>query len=262
MGSYRSLYSIRVEHDYFDGNICRAIRCRISPEGAELWRRRGLLFRQTAENEWTVVYDASGAGVDTACDTLLMELDIADPGFVLYTEWADFHPAAAYGLELPLKNESFDAAKVIRETAPKRSIGAGFCQIRIRMTEKLFAAAQKKMPMSCTLQFHAPAHRWEYLFFPHDGGKPEPEKLRLEETGGRLTFPAFEMADEYGLNGVRTASEEAVPMREHYAFRLRLTSATGGDSRPRRVLLKHLQPPEPGRYLSPELDRLRQVCYY
>ena len=46
MGTYRPLYNIRIEHEYFDGNICRAMQCRISPSGHALCHRRGLLFRQ------------------------------------------------------------------------------------------------------------------------------------------------------------------------------------------------------------------------
>ena len=76
MSNYRTLYSLTVEHGYFDNGTCRALRCRISPRGADLWRRRGLLFRQSEPNAWTVLYDSDGAGVDTSSDTLLLEMFI------------------------------------------------------------------------------------------------------------------------------------------------------------------------------------------
>lgn len=160
--NYRPLYNLRVGHDYFDRSVCRALRCRISPAEAELWRRRGLLFRQLGDNGWTILYDSDGAGVDTSSDVLALEMDMIDHAFVLYTLWDGFRPDAAYGLELPLKKETADAAKAIRETAPKRGIGSGFCRINIRMTDKLVKAARDGKPMTCTLQFHAPAYRWEY----------------------------------------------------------------------------------------------------
>ena len=72
MGTYRPLYNIRIEHEYFDGNICRAMQCRISPSGQALCHRRGLLFRQTGTNEWTILYDDAGAGVDTLSDVLAL----------------------------------------------------------------------------------------------------------------------------------------------------------------------------------------------
>ena len=152
---YRSLFTFRVEHEYFDRGICRSFRCRISPAEAALWHRRGLLFRQLGENGWTILYDNDGAGVDTSSDVLVLDMEMTDPAFVLYTLWDGFHPNAAYGLELPLKKETADAVKVIRETAPRRGIGSGFCRIRIRMTDKLVKAAQDGKPMTCTLQFHS-----------------------------------------------------------------------------------------------------------
>ena len=98
MGTYRPLYNIRIEHEYFDGNICRAMQCRISPSGQALCHRRGLLFRQTGTNEWTILYDDAGAGVDTLSDVLALELVMADPAFVLYTQWNGFQPSSAYRL--------------------------------------------------------------------------------------------------------------------------------------------------------------------
>lgn len=118
MSNYRTLYSLTVEHGYFDNGTCRALRCRISPRGADLWRRRGLLFRQSGSNAWTVLYDSDGAGVDTSSDTLLLEMDITDPAFVLYTRWDGFRPTSAYGLELPAVSGTVEAAQSIRETAP------------------------------------------------------------------------------------------------------------------------------------------------
>lgn len=52
MGTYRPLYSLRVEHDYYDNLACRALAFRLKAGGVDLCRRRGLLFRQTAVNEF------------------------------------------------------------------------------------------------------------------------------------------------------------------------------------------------------------------
>ena len=115
MGTYRPLYNIRIEHEYFDGNICRAMQCRISPSGQALCHRRGLLFRQTGTNEWTILYDDAGAGVDTLSDVLALELVMADPAFVLYTQWNGFQPSSAYRLELPVGQETLEATGAIVE---------------------------------------------------------------------------------------------------------------------------------------------------
>lgn len=256
---YRPLYSLRVGHDYFDRGICRSLRCRISPAEAALWHRRGLLFRQLGENEWTILYDNDGAGVDTSSDVLALEMELSAPSFVLYTLWDGFDPGAAYELELPLKKETADAVKVIRETAPKRGIGSGFCRIRIRMTDKIVKAAREGKPMTCTLQFHVPAYRWEYLLVPRDGENIPPGKYLMEETGGKLHFPPFEVARMYGRNLLRTVSEEPVPMHESYGYRLKVVVPAGGIGR-KQTVLRHVDPPEPGRFMDAEPGLLRQVC--
>lgn len=96
MGTYRPLYSLRVEHDYYDNLACRALAFRLKAGGVDLCRRRGLLFRQTAVNEWTLLYDCDSAGVDTSSDKVEAELCITDPAFVLFTDWAALRPENAY----------------------------------------------------------------------------------------------------------------------------------------------------------------------
>lgn len=256
--NYRPLYSIRIVHDYFDRGMCRALRCRVSLAEGELWHRRGLLFRQSAGNEWTILYDSDGAGVDTSSDVLALEMDIADPAFVLYTQWDGFRPDAAYGLDLPLEEETADAAKAICQTAPKRGIGAGFCRIRIRMTGEVLRAARDSRPKSCTLHFRVPERRWEYLLAPRAGDSTLPEGYILEETGGKLHFPPFEPVRMYGREMLRTVSEESVPMHEGYGYRLKVVAPAGTGGR-KQTILRHIDPPGPGRFLDADPGLLRQV---
>lgn len=185
-------------------------------------------------------------------------MDITDPAFVLYTRWDGFRPTSAYGLELPAVSGTVEAAQSIRETAPKRGIGEGFCTVRIRLTDGLFRAAQDGTPESCTLVFHAPEHRWEYLLETHTDGMYGTEDLLIEEYGGKLTFPPPEPVTEYGRRMLRTVSSETVPMHERYSYRLKLTA--GGNTSRRRVLLKSLPLPQAGAYLDAAPGLLRQVC--
>ena len=262
MGTYRPLYNIRIEHEYFDGNICRAMQCRISPSGQALCHRRGLLFRQTGTNEWTILYDDAGAGVDTLSDVLALELVMADPAFVLYTQWNGIQPSSAYRLELPVGQETLEATGAIVEQSANRQIGKGFCTVLLRLTEEVFSSAKAGTPETACLQFHVPEYRWEYLFVSRGGEKFSPEKLRLEECGGKLTFGPFEAAAEYGREVLRTVSLERIPLRKQYGFRLRLTSVTEGDNRPRQVVVRKVALPKPGVFLSKAPELLRQLCYF
>lgn len=237
MGTYRPLYSLRVEHDYYDNLACRALAFRLKAGGVDLCRRRGLLFRQTAVNEWTLLYDCDSAGVDTSSDKVEAELCITDPAFVLFTDWAALRPENVYTLELPASRDTVEAAEAIRESADRRRIGSGFCSVSILMTEKILAAAQKEKHKTCTLRFHAPQCKWEYLLVPRDGGSPDPRQCRMEEQGGTLAFTPFKTFKAYGLEVLRTVSQEAVPMKEHYACKLKVFSSTLGGGR-RQVLLR------------------------
>lgn len=260
MGTYRPLYSLRVEHDYYDNLACRALAFRLKAGGVDLCRRRGLLFRQTAVNEWTLLYDCDSAGVDTSSDKVEAELCITDPAFVLFTDWAALRPENAYTLELPASRDTVEATEAIRESADRRRIGSGFCSVSILMTEKILAAAQKEKHKTCTLRFHAPQCKWEYLLVPRDGGSPDPRQCRMEEQGGTLAFTPFKTFKAYGLEVLRTVSQEAVPMKEHYAYKLKVFSSATGSGR-RQVLLKYVPPPEPSKFLDAEPGLLRQVCY-
>lgn len=263
MGNYRPLYHIRIEHEYFDGNICRAMQCRLSSAGQTLCRRRGLLFRQTGTNEWTILYDNAGAGVDTLSDVLALELVLTDPDFVLYTYWNGFQLSSAYLLELPSGQDAPEAADAIVEQADKRQIGTGFCTVQLRLTEKIFSDAKAETPETVRLQFHVPEYLWEYLFVPRGGERISPEKLRLEESGGKLTFKPFETVTEYGREMLRTVSTDKIPLREQYKYRLRLITVTGeGDNRPKQVLLRQVEPPKPGVFLNDDRESIRKICYF
>ena len=63
----------------------------------------------------------------------------------------------------------------------------------------------------------------------------------------------------YGQEVCRTLSEEPIPLRERYDFRLRL-DVSSGNGRPARTVLREVPPPLPGRYLDTAPDLLRQVC--
>lgn len=256
MESYRTLYRIKVVHDYFDGQPCTALQCRLTPQGEALAKRRGLLFRQTSADEWTCLFRT----VPAEDDVLTMDLYLTDPAFALYTAWEGFRPSAAYGLALPAPKEEVEAASAIRPTDGKRSIGRGFCTIGLRLTEEMTQAAEAGNPMQATIRFRALSAQWEYLFIPRGGTDVPTGRLVLEDAAGKVEFPAFKKCGVYGRQGWCTLSKSPVPMRRSYGCRLRLTAQDEG--RQKRILLKRIPAPEPGRFPDAGKGILRQVCYY
>lgn len=257
MESYRILYRIRIEHDYFDGKPCPALQCRLTPQGKALAHRRGLLFRQTASGEWTLLFRQEP---DTKKDELLLDLFIADPKFTLYTAWEGFQPSATYSLELPGKKEIIEAATAIQPTEKKRTIGSGFCTLHLRLTDELVKAAENGQPIQEILHFKESALQWEYLFIPNGEQSVPPGQLKLEDAAGKVQFTAFKECKVYGRKAWLTRSESCIPMRETYPCKLRLTAQNG--DRQKRVLLSQVKPPAPGCYMDAQQGILRQVCYY
>lgn len=261
MGAYEPLYTLRIAHDYFDNDLCRAIVCRITSSGAELMRRRGMLFKRTAYNEWAILYDISGAAPDTGADLLSFELHITDMNFVAYTCWPNFYPDAAYRLDLPAEGGDIEAGEGIAAAERRRKIGSGFCDMRLALTEETLAKAQSAAPPCCTIRFHAPRYRWEYIFLTEHGSAPDIEALRLETANGetRYHFPAFERVREFDRDAYRTVSDETIPLRERYGFRLCLCASTA-DGRRKRTIMRDVPPPIPGRHPSAPPGLIRQVC--
>lgn len=256
MESYRTLYRIKVVHDYFDGQPCTALQCRLTPQGEALAKRRGLLFRQTGADEWSCL----SRTVPAEDDVLTMDLYLTDPAFAFYTAWEGFRPSAAYGLELPVLEEEVEAATAIRPTDGKRGIGRGFCTIGLRLTEEMAKAAEAGKPMQATIRFRSLSAQWEYLFIPRGGTDTTVGRLALEDAAGKVEFPTFKECGVYGRQGWRTMSKSPVPMRRSYGCRLRITVQDEG--RQKRILLKRIPAPEPGRFPDAGKGILRQVCYY
>lgn len=256
MESYRILYRIKAEHGYFDGSPCPALQCRLTPQGEVLARRRGLLFRQIAPGEWTLLYSREPA----ADDVLVLDLSVADPKFTLYTAWKGFRPSAAYCLELPQADGTVDAATAIRLTDRKRAIGAGFCTVSLRLTEEIVKAAESGQPMQTVLHFREAAAQWEYLFIHKGEDTVQPGSMKLEDAEGKVLFTAFRKEETYGQKAWITRSKSRIPMRPVYSCRLRLTAQNEG--RQKRVLLSQVPPPEAGRFMDVPQGILRQICYY
>lgn len=260
MEIYRPLYKFSIVHDYFDGGQCPFVACRLSPEGERLARQRKLLFRQIGEGTWTILYDRNADGIDTDHDVLELQLHLTDPNFVYCTDWPNFHPASAYELALPQLREEQEAAKAICVTDRRREMGEGFCTVRLTLSSEMVEAAQKGKPMRALLHFCAPCVKWEYLIFSRSGDVPE--GMMLEDTTGMVEFSAFCPQEAYGRPVFLTRSTNAVPMRYSYPCRLRLVCQDSDGRRPKRILLRYVNPPEPGRFFSDEEGFLRQVCYF
>ena len=72
---------------------------------------------------------------------------------------------------------------------------------------------------------------------------------------------ANKSCEAYGRKAWRTVSESPIPMRDTYGCRLRL-AAMLNNGKQKCILLSHVEPPQPGRYMSEDKEMLRQVDYF
>ena len=149
---YRTLYTIKVEHDHFKDTPCTAIDCKLTPKGKELVRRRGMLFKQTAPSEWTLYFRSEP---DTSEDILTIEFSVIDRKLLLYTLWPDFKPFEEYRLELPTDDRVIDVASEIHSTGMRRTIGSGNCMMSLRLNDAVVNAAEEGNPVQAVLHFKA-----------------------------------------------------------------------------------------------------------
>lgn len=258
MESYCKLYQITVKHEYFGDRPCPSLKLCLSHESEALMYRRGMLFRETGTGSWSLLFREEP---DTKHDVLHLELSVADPMFALYTDWPGFKPSDHYELRLPVSEELTDATSAIQHTDKKRGIGSGFCSIVLQLNEQLVQTARSGKPEEAVLQFHAPKKRWEYLFIPQGDEEFDGKQLRLEDATGSNKFSPFTPSEAYGRKAWRTVSESPIPMRDTYGCRLRL-AAMLNNGKQKRILLSHIEPPQPGRYTSKDKEMLRQVNYF
>lgn len=249
MNEYRPIYRLSIEHDYFKDKSCRGISVRIASPGMELMRRRGLLLRQTAVNEWTLLCRSGSAGVDPETDVLTFDLHLTDPAFPLFTDWQAFEPQKSYSLRLPA--ETPEASEAILQTDGRGSIGAGFCKAELHFTAG--------MPDHDLLRFHARKFCWEYFFIARNGDFTNGSGLALREAKGLLGFTGFEPVEFMGGKAWRTVSEEPVAVCESYGYQLSLQEET---ARSHIVRLRNVPHPLVGNHLGAPDGVLRQVCYF
>ena len=156
MESYLRLYRITMRHDYFGESPCPSLRLHLSSEGEVLMRRRRMIFREDAAGTWSLFFTEEP---DTEKDVMLLDLSIADPMFVLYTDWSGFCPTDSYDLRFPASEGQLDATAAIAHTDRKRSIGSGFCTVALRLTEELVQAAWSGKPDIRPVAHHGGCHR-------------------------------------------------------------------------------------------------------
>ena len=84
MNEIKVLIKWRIVHGYYSGGICRGIELSPTCQTMELLRRRGVMFRKFAENEWGIL--GTDETVWNEEDEIVLERKITDGLFLYVTE--------------------------------------------------------------------------------------------------------------------------------------------------------------------------------
>lgn len=261
MTNYQTIFSFCLEHDYYTQNICRAIEIRVPSQSVSMLKRRGLIFKQTKENQWSIIGDCEGAGVDDDSDVLVLEMILVEPLFVCFTIWQDFRPTHAYHLSLPCNKTKEEATNVIKDSEHKRQSDS-FCSIEINLSNEMFKRAENGNAEINTLIFRSPEVYWEYLFVSRS--EKNNENLELKEISGKVVFSEMEKIEiePFTLPVLQTITKSPIPMNERYKLDISLIEIINNNLQKKRVLIKHIPHPSLGRFVAEQTHTIRQICYY
>ena len=261
MEDYRTLLHITICHEYFQGKTNGMMDLRIMPESLRLLRSRGLIFKPGIRDEWELIGNVEGAGVNEEGDEIRFEFRLNDSAFGYYTEWKGYDSTAGYELDL---SGCEGEIKVTRElqTIMKKTVGVFFSG-KLSLSPLMFERAREGNSRSVSLNFTAKEMFWEYWLVPRKV-KEQDYKLVLEEQVGGLLFsePKPLYVDFMDRTVYRCVSQTVVKMREYYDFRMDLSEIISEIPLLKRKVLRHIECPVPGQFHDLKGNYLRKIVYF
>lgn len=293
----RTIYRIRVEHDYFVGRMPQLVRLSLSPRGRRQADRNGMLFRQLDTDEWVLLYN----GVNPVSETEIeLGMSINDPAFWLYSEYPEYIGESKFGLQdthvltIPQKKENVDKEQAtarqvidvmeklenVQETftvgeqklkrVKRRGIQEPFCLVYMQLDPESIPKKETDPPHECVLRFRAKSSVWKFTLHLEHEVNESAGTVMLRDTAKTIVFERDAEEEKKHSGRCRCYKSSApVAMRSSYGCRLRvaLEESRKNDSgkeevKALSVLLPHVEPPRPGRYLDTEKGILRQICHY
>jgi len=260
MGPFLPLFSIGVEHDFFDDGLWHDVRFVASPDTATLIEKAGFLCR-TMSNGISLYYDQSRIDalrlfLDETEGKLVFRFKVyaSDGAYKLYSEaFVSAHDALPYfvsdrGVQdgdrvrlhhssevsesdmEAIESESIESALTPWDQRPAFVVSIAFSPAE----EADFADALQAVPTSYFLRFGARQTYWTYYLL----GPYVSKRVSIVDLDGGI---AFESLGTVPLSDDRPAlafrSKAAIPLRQRPMFRLQLREEGAGNG---KVLVKRL----------------------
>lgn len=217
------IYRVNVFHDYFDDGYWD-MRMEPTPETRVLLSRRNVLFKTAGTGRWRLLADSKDPFRKD--DVLFFSLKPHDPLYSYYTELTPENKIYPEGIPFRL----FESPKEPEEGEEN----------------------EKNLFFSSKMLY------WEYIICTGNREKDSSATLFLED---RLHKIRFDRNGELSCQDklcVCFVSDEKIKLKETYDYSLFLYEDKGYG---RRILMRNLNPPVPGKFVSEQKDCIRQFIY-
>lgn len=250
------LWTLRVDHDYYQDKRMFYLDVQISEDMRRLLARRCLIWRKKSFNEWCLSSFGRNALDDE--DVLRLELRNMEKELPYVTD-----------LKWPVGNECYEVsvpvahAKIVAKECVDNLIRgrgqSGFMKLSVPLGKMV---NQGFCPSTTCLSFQAVCKYWEYFLI--DRQHQNNRLFRLEDSKNSIRFGEAEMIHFMGHDVLRIRSLEKVPLCEHYPnmdLALWELVLTRGGQR-EYVLSQKVPPPDPCLNLGITPDTVWRFFYY
>lgn len=224
MDTFKQIYSIDLFYDFYEDGYCKEIKLEPAKNTVELFNRRNILFRKDFPGKWTFWSQQQDPfrEEDKVCLTMIL----LDTSFL-------------YGAGMVLQGALRNVHK------------QGMYPSSLELSKEDLKRGEMK------LYFQAKSFIWEYVFIFY---KEEicVSSFFLEEKEGKIRFKKEREFEYDGKKAIGFISEKAIPLHQSYPYVLILYENVEGI---RRMRLKNIDPPEPGKMISEYPERMRTIHY-
>lgn len=244
MTYFNIIFKLCILHDYFIDMICPGIQICPDKESLRILNNNQWVFKQTNKNEWVLVGDISRSltnFLSSSHDIIHLKATISDSRFLYYTD------------SLLPKSSSDTEIQCHADENSYRSF-----EITFPITKEMLEEALANHPAEQNLQYASFHRYWEYLLISRTV-TDEFKDIYLFDAEGTIAFGATELINWNERKTYCIQSLKPIRLKEHYSTNIQLFEKRVLG---KKLLIKNIQPPIPGQFISEKKDTIQQLIYF
>lgn len=236
MAQMEPLLTLTIKHDYFEQFSDPLFKVESHMDYRKILGGPRFPFIHRSPNTWSVLGNQSQLSEILAQspngEVMEVEFTITDPNFLFYT--------ASY---LPEKDG--DNSIQFIQASPR----INRMKVQIRITESML---ENSCPIEKCIHYTSLERHWKFLLIPRNPDQAFGE-ISLEDARGILSFNEAEPAQFMGKNIFKITSSQPIKLKDQrYSRNSPDLSLYEKREYGKRLLLRHIPAPEPGRFLIKE----------